>query len=81
MTLAKYYVNCRHRAGLSQMDIARHFKFTTAQFISNVERGIVPIPMNRLKSWLKLIKADPTTVYMLMKDEFDLVTKRALGLK
>lgn len=39
-TQAEFFKAARAKAGVSQMDAAKHLKHTTAQYISNLERGL-----------------------------------------
>ena len=43
----------RVEAGLSQLDVAKKLKFSNAQFISNIERGVAPVPFPVLKILMK----------------------------
>jgi transcriptional regulator with XRE-family HTH domain len=49
-TLASFLKERRIAAGLSQIDVSRKLGYTSAQFVSNWERGIAK---PRLKHWLK----------------------------
>lgn len=44
----------REESGLSQADVAKKFGYTTAQFVSNWERGLVVPPLSTLKKLCKL---------------------------
>jgi transcriptional regulator with XRE-family HTH domain len=46
----------RERAGLTQMELGRALGFTSAQFISNVERGLAPFPMKHAMKTSRLLK-------------------------
>lgn len=46
----------RVKAGLTQLDVARHLQYTTAQFISNWERGISMPPLDTLPRLSALLK-------------------------
>ncbi len=45
----------REDAGLTQRDVASHLKYTTAQFVSNWERGISMPPLDALPRLSKLL--------------------------
>lgn len=40
MRVSKFLKDARAKARLTQWDVARNLKFTTAQFVSNWERGV-----------------------------------------
>ena len=80
MTLGKYMKQCREKAGVSQRVVAIHLGFTTAQFVSNVERGISPLPIKQAERWLKFIEANKKTAWELMCIDYKRKTKRALGV-
>jgi transcriptional regulator with XRE-family HTH domain len=48
----------RIRCGLSQSEIAGHFGYTSSQFISNIERGISFVPIDKIKALCKLLNID-----------------------
>jgi len=45
----------RETAGVSQREIAKVLKLKTAQSISNIERGVSPLPATAVKKLSKLI--------------------------
>ncbi len=47
--LATFLKNKRKLSGMSQKDVSNRLGYTTAQFISNWERGVSSPPMNILK--------------------------------
>src|SRR5687768_2487624 len=49
LDFADYLRERRLEAGLSQMDVAKKLKLKNAQFISNIERGLAPVPFQQLK--------------------------------
>lgn len=44
----------RDKAGLSQRQVSDAFGWTTPQFVSNIERGLVPIPPANMKKFAQL---------------------------
>jgi transcriptional regulator with XRE-family HTH domain len=53
--LGSYLAEQRKKAGLTQREVSLHLGYSSAQFISNFERGISSPPNKRLKSLVKLI--------------------------
>ncbi len=49
----------RVKSGMTQMDVANELKYTTAQFISNWERGISMPPTDTLPRLSTLLKIAP----------------------
>lgn len=80
MTLGKYMKRCRERSGHSQRAVSIYLGFTTAQFISNVERNISPLPAKQAVKWLAYIKADKRMVWQLMCKDYQEKTRRILGV-
>ena len=60
----------RAAAGLSQRDVAKKFGWTTAQFVSNWERGLVKPPPARLKRLAKLYGVTITEIVDHMAQEY-----------
>lgn len=68
----------REKRGLSQADVARLLNLKTAQSISNIERGVSPLPrakIKRLSDILGVKKTDLVTV--LLREVQDRVAKAA----
>jgi len=59
MNVSQYLKNCRLAAGLTQKYVAKKFRWTSSQYVSNWERGLSSPPLRRLKKLCKLINADP----------------------
>lgn len=48
----------RKEAGLSQQNVAQALGYSSPQFISNLERGTCPVPLNRIRQFVGLYKID-----------------------
>lgn len=70
-TIGNYTKEKRLEAGLSQASIARKLGYGSAQFISNVERGLCNYPAKNLKKLEKLIKIDLSYTHQLMVEAYD----------
>lgn len=44
---------------LTQKDISNMLGWSTAQYVSNIERGVAPPPLTVLKTWCGLVKIKP----------------------
>jgi transcriptional regulator with XRE-family HTH domain len=53
-------------AGFTQAEISIALGYTSAQFISNFERGIAAPPLNKLKVITKLYRIDVSEIVDLM---------------
>lgn len=58
-TLAQFMRRLRIAAGLSQSDISSKLGYSSAQFVSNWERGLVPPPAKKLKKLALILKTRP----------------------
>lgn len=56
----------RVRAGLSQMQVAKKLGYTTAQFISNWERGVSEPPLKALKTLAKIYSVSMDDIFQLI---------------
>lgn len=54
----RYLREKRREAGLSQQNVANALGYSSPQFISNLERGTCPVPLNRIRQFIDLYKID-----------------------
>lgn len=54
-SFGKFLQSAREDKGVTQAAVATHFGDSSAQFISNVERGLATIPKSRMKDWAKMV--------------------------
>jgi transcriptional regulator with XRE-family HTH domain len=70
----------RKSANLSQRDLGKLFSPpVTTQFISNVERGITPLPLNHLPTLHKVLGIEEAEILGLMEKEYALKVSVRLG--
>ncbi len=82
--LGKRLYQLRIAAGLTQREVGNALEYSSAQFISNFERGIAPPPADKLVKIFKLYKLSPQVqreVVDLMHEEDRLLSEKKLGLK
>jgi transcriptional regulator with XRE-family HTH domain len=60
---------------LTQLDVANHLEYTTAQFISNWERGISMPPMDTLPRLSNLLKIAPRDLIEVINDYQEQILK------
>lgn len=75
VSLGLYLKEKRVTSGLSQNSVADKLGYTSAQFISNWERGLCSPPMDILNKLIKLYKLDAKTLMKCMLED----TKRELA--
>lgn len=59
-TTGKFIQERRAKLGMSQLDLAKALKLSSAQFISNVERGQCSLSPNRILRVSKILKTNPS---------------------
>ena len=68
---------CRESRDLTQMEMASKLGYKTAQFISNVERGICALPVNSFKAVSKVLDVHLLSLFNAhIKDYADEVRKK-----
>lgn len=58
----------RMRQGLTQAEVAKDMKWSTVQFVSNIERGLAMPPKGKIKRFAKLYKVKPEEIGQLFVD-------------
>lgn len=56
--LTAYLKNARIESGLSQQELAQKLGYSTAQFVSNWERGLARPPLNASRRLISILKLD-----------------------
>lgn len=72
--LAVYLKEKRVAAGLSQIEVSKKLGYTSAQFVSNWERGVAKPPLEALAAIIKLYAVDGDEVV----DQYLRTTKKRL---
>lgn len=67
--LGLYLKEKREAAGLSQSEVAKKLGYSSPQFISNCERGLCALPLDTLKTIIKLYSLSPSEVIELILEE------------
>jgi transcriptional regulator with XRE-family HTH domain len=75
VTVGNYLAEARDKAGLTQREVSLALGYSSAQFISNFERGIAVPPLKKLKILMKLydIRVD-TVVEMILDAEREIMS-------
>ena len=79
-SVGSYLRKCRKLAGLTQKEVSEELGLETPQFISNVERNISPVPLNRALQWVDCVGANRFNSWQLMSRQHTGLVKKALGL-
>lgn len=69
LSLGNFLKDKRIESGFSQNEIAAELGYTSAQFISNWERGLCSPPMNIMHKLIKIFKIDPNQLLKLMLED------------
>lgn len=67
--LGEYLYNKRIEANLTQREVSIALGYSSAQFISNFERGITPPPLKKLVKLADIYKFQATELVDLLVDE------------
>lgn len=59
MTQGQLVRETRKKLGMSQGALASHLKYSSSQFISNIERNICGIPPDEIKVYADLLRIEP----------------------
>jgi len=81
MKLAKFLKDSRVNAGLTQGKVAEVLEYTTAQFISNWERGVSHPPIDILKKLARLYNVSDEELYSIIEEVTIEETKKDLRRK
>jgi transcriptional regulator with XRE-family HTH domain len=71
MTAGEFFKEARIKAGLSQVDVAKKFGWTSGQQVSNAERGLSQFPIRRLKALCHLLGVDPREGLKIYLDDLN----------
>ncbi|MEO5668308.1 MAG: helix-turn-helix transcriptional regulator [Bdellovibrionota bacterium] len=66
---SKYFRQKRIDAGMTQSELATALGFSSAQIVSNWERGVCAPPMASLRPMIKILKLDPEEVTDVITEE------------
>ncbi len=64
--VGRFVYSRRERVGLSQMALAKAIGCTTAQSVSNIERGLAGIPRGKIREIAKALKVSTESVLAVM---------------
>lgn len=70
----------REKRGLSQGDVAKLLKLKTAQSISNIERGVSPLPKTKIKRLADILGVRKSEIVTIVLNEVQDRYSKAAGL-
>jgi transcriptional regulator with XRE-family HTH domain len=76
--IGKYLAEARNKAGLTQREVSLYLNYSSAQFISNFERGIAVPPLKKIKGLQRLYKLDIDKLIELILDAEKAIMTKAL---
>lgn len=79
-SLGAYFAAKRKTAEFSQKDVAKKLGYSSSQFISNFERGTGRLPIRKLKTFAKLVKARNKEIRDLIISSENKSLSKALGV-
>jgi len=66
--VGEYLKELRDNANLTQREVSMALGYSSAQFISNFERGIALPPLNKMKTLMEMYKGDSNRLIALTLD-------------
>jgi transcriptional regulator with XRE-family HTH domain len=64
--LGDYLKKKRIAKNLTQKDVAMALKYDSAQFVSNIERGLCSLPLSKIPTIMELYDIDLTTITKIL---------------
>jgi transcriptional regulator with XRE-family HTH domain len=71
----------REKKGISQGALAQQLQLKTAQSISNIERGVSPLPKSKMKKLSKVLSLKKDDFYQVLMLEIHERYSKALGVE
>ena len=78
--LGEFWREKRKLAGLTQRYVSKQFNYTSPQFVSNWERGLIAPPMKTAVSLIKLYDVCPCEGYRTYIEAIDEELRSAFGV-
>jgi transcriptional regulator with XRE-family HTH domain len=80
-SLVTHFKEGRLKSGMSQSEVAKELGYTSAQFISNFERGISKLPLKALAKLIDLYELKTDVVMSLLVSEYKTVLANTFKAK
>ncbi|MCB0412028.1 MAG: helix-turn-helix transcriptional regulator [Bdellovibrionales bacterium] len=76
--LGQYFRQKRVDAGLTQIDLARVFGYSSSQFVSNWERGLCTPPMASMAKLCEVLKIPKKEIVDVLTEEYRRTLEKAV---
>ncbi len=80
MALSWKIKQARLDAGLSQNTLGLRLGYTSGQFISNVERGVMKFPLSKLKNFARITGADKRELVEAYAEDARQLARKTIGI-
>jgi transcriptional regulator with XRE-family HTH domain len=67
--LGEFLKGAREMAGISQSELAEKLGLKSAQSISNIERGVAPLPQSQIKDVARILELDAADIVEIIVEE------------
>jgi len=79
--LAKYIRDRRLKMGITQPNLAKALRLSSAMSISNFEKAKAPVPYKHLRKLVKILELNPKQVVRLIQDEREKELNKLLRIR
>lgn len=79
--LGVFLAESRTKAGMTQAEVADKLGYSSAQFISNIERGVSVAPLKVISAMMRLYKCDVNDVVRILMSSQLTLLRKSLGKK
>lgn len=79
--VGSFIKNLREKRGLSQADVAKLLSLKTAQSISNIERGVSPLPKSKIKKLADILGVKKSEIVTVVLAEVQERVAKAAGVQ
>lgn len=79
--LATYLKQHRQKKGITQPDLAKALRLSSAMSISNFEKAKAPVPLKHLKKLVKILDLNPKQVIRIIQDEREKELQKLLKVR
>ena len=62
---SEFLFACRINANMSQLELAQKLGYSSGQFVSNIERGTVGLPLKKIKKFCRALKLKDKDIDLL----------------
>jgi transcriptional regulator with XRE-family HTH domain len=78
ISIGEYIKERRIEKGLTQADLSKSLGYTSAQFISNIERETAQPPLKSLKTLMRILAISESNMYSLVLARSEMILKNTI---